>query len=78
MRHAEYDDEADVLYVELARTPVEQSRPIDDLRVVDYASDGSVAGIEFIGAKGGVDLRSVPHAKQVEALVRDLGFRVFV
>jgi uncharacterized protein YuzE len=45
---------------------------------VDYAADGSVVGIEFIGAKAASTFaRSVmPH--QVQDLVRGFGFPVYV
>jgi uncharacterized protein YuzE len=77
---AKYDQEADVLYVTLLDDAVDETRELDDLRLVDYTSDGRVVGIEFVSPSAGIDLRGVPFADTVEKLIGQSGyqFKVFV
>ncbi|MFN8635338.1 MAG: DUF2283 domain-containing protein [Chloroflexota bacterium] len=60
-----YDPDVDALYVMLADAPVEYT---DDVslgqfyeRGIDYASDGSVRGYEFLNVSRGVNLDGLPH-----------------
>jgi uncharacterized protein YuzE len=73
-----YDDEGDVLYVLLAgdEIPVERSISLDDLRIVDYSTDGRVLGIEFINASSGVDLSDLPFAETVAQLIGTSGLPI--
>lgn len=73
-----YADDIDILYVQLSDTPVAETEVIDDFRFVDRAEDGSVVGAEFIGAKGGIDLRGLPEGERLEALVQVLKFPILV
>lgn len=75
-----YDGENDVLYIQLSGAEVARTEALDDLRLVDYEASGQPAGIEFISASDGLDLRDLPFAKQIEdALAReDLHFIVLV
>lgn len=45
-----YDEDSDVAYFKLTDNPVAYSRVVDDLRWVDYASDGSVVGVQLFNA----------------------------
>jgi uncharacterized protein YuzE len=49
---------------------------MDNARIIDYAADGSVVGVEFISPSRGVNLAGVPHAAEVEREVRRLGLPV--
>ena len=71
-----YDEEADVLYVELNKVAVDRSHSLDDIRIIDYSKDGAVVGIEFINASSGVDLSDVPFAQKVEKLIGETGLEV--
>ena len=77
--HATYDKEADAVYVYLTDADVARTRPVgnrrDDWRMVDYASDGTVVGVEFLGVSGGIDLAAVPERSQVEELVKALNLQ---
>ncbi|HUF52662.1 MAG TPA: DUF2283 domain-containing protein [Dehalococcoidia bacterium] len=77
--HARHDAEADAIYVVLSEADVARSHSLDDLRVIDYSADGRVAGVEFLGVAGGVDLSDVPHSQKVEKAIGDLnlGIKVF-
>jgi uncharacterized protein YuzE len=71
-----YDSDADVLYVRLSDAAVSATKTLDDLRLIDVASDGVVIGIEFIAASGGVDLCDVPFRPRVEKLIGDSGYGI--
>ena len=71
-----YDEDADVLYVRLTEDPVAKTETLDDLRLIDYSSDGAVIGIEFIDASPGIDLRDVPFRHKVEQLIGDSGLPI--
>lgn len=73
---AEYDREADAIYVYLRDNPVSNSVPIDDCRIIDYSADGGVIGIEFLGVSGGVDLADIPRRPTVERLIGELGLDI--
>ncbi len=70
--HAEYDGEADAIYVRLTRGRTAHSVSLDDSRIIDYSATGAVVGIEFLGVRGGVDLRDVPRRPTVEKLIGEL------
>jgi uncharacterized protein YuzE len=44
---------------------------------IDYAKDGSVAGIEILGIRQGVDLTGVPEAEEVKEVLRASGFSAY-
>lgn len=71
-----YDREHDVAYVEFSAADSERQIALDDGRIIDYAADGSVAGIEFISPSRGVDLAGVPRGAEVEREVRRLGLPI--
>jgi len=49
---------------------------MDNARIIDYAADGSVVGVEFIAPSRGVNLTGVPHAAESEREVRRLGLPI--
>ncbi len=76
-----YDPDADVLCVRLIDgESVARQTFIDDLRIVDHSEDGSVIGVEFVGASDGVELADVPFAQKIEELIGNSGhsFRILV
>ena len=73
-----YSEDIDVLYVQLSDATVTETDVIDDFRFVDRAVDGSVVGAEFLGARGGIDLRGLPEQDRLEAMVKVLRFPVLV
>jgi uncharacterized protein YuzE len=68
-----HDDEADALYVYLTGSEVAETRNFGDLRMVDYASDGTIVGIEFLGVSNGIDLNQIPHRSIVAAAIASSG-----
>lgn len=78
---AEYSARADALYVSVCDAEAARTRRLDDLRMVDYAADGGVVGIEFVGASAGVDLKGIGvSAVEIEQAIRSAGLnlRVYV
>jgi len=71
-----YDRKHDVAYVEFSAADSERQLALDDARIIDYAADGSVVGVEFISPSRGVNLAGVPHAAEVERGVRRLGLPI--
>lgn len=73
-----YDPEADALYVRLNELPVGKTKPLDDLRLIDYSKDGAVVGVEFLEASEGVDLSEVPHSHKIDELIKESGLQLRV
>jgi uncharacterized protein YuzE len=74
--HASFSPTADAIYVYLNDQPVAYTKELDDYRLIDYSADGAVAGIEFLGVSGGIDLSDIPFEKTVGQLIRDLGLDI--
>ena len=74
-----HDPEADAIYVHLSEGEAARSKPLDDLRIIDYSRDGGVIGVEFISVSGGIDLSDLPHHDKVEKLIGELnlGIKIF-
>jgi len=70
-----HDEDADAIYVRLSDAQVTRTVPLDDLRLVDYAADGSPIGVELLDVSDGVDLQGVPAAEVVARLLPQ-GIRV--
>lgn len=69
MARAQYDPEADALYVRLGEGSAEKQTYMGDYRILDYSKDGRVLGVEFLGAREGIDLQDLPFAARIERLV---------
>lgn len=76
MAKVTYDPQADALYVLLSDLHVKKTATLDDLRNIDYSDDGTVVGVEFIGAKGGVDLSDLPFAPTIEKVIGESGLNI--
>jgi uncharacterized protein YuzE len=72
-----YSESADALYLQLAEADVASTIPVDDARIVDYAADGSVVGVEFLGASAGLRLEGLPQRDRLEGLIKGLRFPIF-
>ena len=71
-----YDRKHDVAYVEFSAADAHEQVALDDARIIDYAADGSVVGVEFISPSLGVNLAGVPRAADIEREVRRLGLPI--
>ena len=74
MPAANYDADADILYVRLLDDEaVARQTYLDDVRIIDHSADGSVIGVEFVGASDGIELGDVPFAREIEELIGGSG-----
>jgi len=73
---SEYDKHSDAAYFEFSTARPTRQVKLDDARIIDYAADGSVVGVEFISPSRGVDLADVPMAGEIVKAARHLGFPV--
>ena len=48
---------------------VARTKSLDDNRMVDLAEDGTVVGLEFLGASAEVDPAGVPEAEAVHRVI---------
>jgi uncharacterized protein YuzE len=68
-----YDEEADVLYVQLReRAGQGHSKDFGGDRYVEYDTEGVLA-VEFLGASRGIDLEGIPHAAEIARGLAALG-----
>ena len=79
MASAQYDAEADALYVRLSEGSAERQTYMGDYRILDYSKDGRVLGVEFLCAREGIDLQDLPFATRIEQLIGETGlqFKIF-
>ena len=74
---AEYDQEADALYVRLSAGPRSRAIEIDDMTFVDLADDGSAVGLEFLYPSTGLNLQETVRRfalePQAPAIVAAIG-----
>lgn len=74
---AEYDEQADALYVAFSDKPYRNGHDLDDVRRIDYAMDGTVLGIEILSPRAaGVDLAGLPRRTEIAAILQKLGLPV--
>ncbi len=72
-----FDPEADCLSIRFAPGDVAETVFAGDLRMIDYSKDREVVlGLEFVSASAGVDLREMPFAATVAALIGDSGLSI--
>ena len=73
-----FDAAASSLYVRLSESAVHETREFDDFRMVDYAADGAVVGVEFLQIAGGIDLGGLPEHRRLRAVLagHELGKRI--
>jgi len=71
-----HDRKHDVAYVEFSAADSERQIALDDARIIDFAADGSVVGVEFISPSHGVNLAGVPRAADIEREIRRLGLPI--
>jgi uncharacterized protein YuzE len=72
----EFDRRHDAAYFAFSAAAAVRQVKMDNARIVDYAADGSVVGVEFISPSRGVNLEGVPRAADIEREVRRLGLPI--
>jgi uncharacterized protein YuzE len=74
----EHDAAHDTAYFAIAEGDAVRQVKLDDGRIVDYAADGSVLGIEFIAPSRGLNLSGLPQAGKIAREAHRLGMHVRV
>jgi uncharacterized protein YuzE len=64
-------------YILINELPHARSEEVDDTRIVDYAADGTVAGIELLYVSDGVDISGLPHESELGKLLSRHHIKVF-
>jgi uncharacterized protein YuzE len=72
----DYDRRHNAAYFGFSTLAAVRQAKLDDARIVDYAADGSVVGVEFISPSRGVNLADVPYAAEIEREARRLGLPI--
>lgn len=73
----EYDESVDAAYLVAADGPWDHQERLDDARGINYASDGTVLGIEILSPRRrGVVLEGLPYPDDVARVMRAVGFRI--
>jgi uncharacterized protein YuzE len=72
--YVKYDPDADALYVRLREPEGEvHTRPLDDLRIVDYDERNAVVGVELLAVlEVGVKLEGLPEAERIDQALASL------
>jgi uncharacterized protein YuzE len=63
MAQAEFDREADALYIRIRDTARDRTVELDDYRIVDFDADGNVVGLEVLYPDAHLDI--APIARQL-------------
>ena len=73
----EYDEAVDAAYLTVSAKPWDHQVRLDDARGIDYASDGSVIGIEILSPRRkGVLLDGLPFRDDVARILAAVPFRI--
>lgn len=72
----EYDRGVDAAYFAFSTSASARQEKLDDARIIDYDTNGTVVGVEFISPSLGIDLTGVPMATEIAREARKLGLRV--
>ena len=73
---AQYDRRADAAYFQFSPAASTRQVALDDGRVLDYAADGSLVGVEILSPSRGVRLEGLPRADEIARAARQLGLRI--
>ena len=73
----QYDESVDAAYLIAHEGKWDHQDRLDDARGVNYASDGTVMGIEILSPRRhGVLLEGLPYPEDVARVMRSVGFRI--
>ena len=73
----EYDESVDAAYLVAADGEWDHQERLDDARGINYASDGTVLGIEILSPRRrGVLIDGLPYPGDVARVMRAVGFRI--
>lgn len=76
MLELRHDPNADAVYIRFADGEFARAEDVGGERRVDYATDGTVLGVEILYPSDGVDVAGLPRADEITELVAGHGLRV--
>lgn len=73
----EYDESIDAAYLVAAEGVWDHQERLDDARGINYASDGTILGIEVLSPRRrGMLVDGLPYPEDVARVMRAVGFRI--
>ena len=69
--------EVGALYVQLSDKPYAYGRDLDHERRIDFATDGTPIGVEFIDVRSGIDLHDIPAEREIGRIAEELHLPIF-
>lgn len=66
MLRVERDPEQDAIYIEFSPEAAARTEVLSEQLIIDYAADGSVAGVEVTDVTDGVDLDVLPAQLEMQ------------
>ena len=72
-----YDRIADAIYIKLSNMPYAYGKDLDDLRRIDYDTDGEIRGVELLCVSDGVITDDLPHRSEIERLLGEHGIKIY-
>ena len=73
----EYDASVDAAYLTVSDEEWDHQVRLDDLRGINYASDGSIIGVEILSPRRkGVKLDGLPFPEEIARVMEAVSFRV--
>lgn len=74
----QYDPNTDCAYILINNNfPHAYSKEIDETRIIDYAKDGTVIGVELLYVSSGVDVAGLPYQSQISELLDKHNIKVY-
>ena len=73
-----HDKIADAIYIKLSNMPYAYGKDLDDLRRIDYDSEGNPRGIELLCVSGGVNLDSLPHIGEIAEILEANAIKAYI
>ena len=73
-----HDKIADAIYIKLSNKPYAYGTDLDDLRRIDYDSDGNSRGVELLCVSEGVNLEDLPQIGEIAEALEAKGIKVYV
>ena len=72
-----YDRKADAVYVYLANKPYCYTKPLDNMRYIDYALDDTPIGVELLGVSNGVNTDDLPNSREITQVLENMEIKTY-
>jgi len=72
-----HDKVADAIYIKLSNMPYAYGKDLDDLRRIDYDSEGNPMGIELLCVSGGANLDGLPNKNEIAEVLEASRIKIY-